>query len=815
MSIYNPTQATKVHNVAQIDTQDTASHTEPVKTWTDISKICAVVSIAAGIFYALFSIINLTINIPALNTALAISPTDRNITGTAIFTIIWVALFVGLIAHITSRRLTLKDGSANTLGPLESNPAPNSSRGASHSHSVKIAILGLILVLLVYHGIFYPGVITWGDWSTFINISAIKGWFPYPTVWSFSNLGFSNAVGSSFFPLEVVMGLGAHLGAPWWLIERIFFYIPAVVLCYLGPFLLLRFLNYSPWYCLIAGILFTVNPYALVLISGGQLTVGVGYALLPFFAILAIAYLRRPSIPRALGCGMVLGVQAWFDPREATLSIGVSIVVIAVLLLWKKRAILLPLLKPQTLIIPLSAFILQLQWILPTLIGAPPKLPASFAGSSSLSSLSFITLGDALGLFHPFWPKYIFPHVFVMPAIWITIPVIVGLLLLVPIWNKTIIPVALTIYLAFSVVLVGANLPFGSLNTWIFTHIPEMSAFRDPSVFFGPIALALAILIPTAIFSKQPSSELSQHKSVDWLGSANTKLILGIFFIILLVTSAFPALSGTLKHDLAPRTVPASYTALENFVEQHNGSILWIPAISRFANKQTLEHPSIGADKIPVNTKGNGTVNPGLIFVSPSLSWLLNTPRQSLNKYHIAYVVVRLDATSYGSAYPYPETLEQTLAVLKHFKHYQLGSRLRLYEVNAGANSPFTLDGPHKSAKNLKWASSTTDSYTVTVNNDTTNSSSNSLLVFWQHYNPQWTAVAGGVTLQHISVNGWANGFVLPTNTAKKVDITYSPQKGLDIGLDIEAIFLLLGLAIIIISGIISLSKTINSRRGI
>jgi len=52
------------------------------------------------------------------------------------------------------------------------------------------------------------------------------------------------------------------------------------------------------------------------------------------------------------------------------------------------------------------------------------------------------------------------------------------------------------------------------------------------------------------------------------------------------------------------------------------------------------------------------------------------------------------------------------------------------------------------------------------------------LVVFWQRYGPGWVAHgAGNITLRHVEVDGWANGFVEPkADRGVHIDIVYTPQ---------------------------------------
>jgi len=73
------------------------------------------------------------------------------------------------------------------------------------------------------------------------------------------------------------------------------------------------------------------------------------------------------------------------------------------------------------------------------------------------------------------------------------------------------------------------------------------------------------------------------------------------------------------------------------------------------------------------------------------------------------------------------------------------------------------------------------------------------LVVFWQRYDPGWVAHAGGgTTLHHVEVDGWANGFIVPsTDRDVPIAIAYTPQS-----LTVDGFFMVLaGLALLLAGG--------------
>jgi len=91
-----------------------------------------------------------------------------------------------------------------------------------------------------------------------------------------------------------------------------------------------------------------------------------------------------------------------------------------------------------------------------------------------------------------------------------------------------------------------------------------------------------------------------------------------------------------------------------------------------------------------------------------------------------------------------------------------------------------------------------------------TSGSGRKILVFWQDYDPGWVARLQGSPepLRHVIVDGWANGYLLPTNWSNAtLTIAYHGQRYLDIGL------LLLWLVVAIVVGTFSYNYFILEKR--
>lgn len=630
--------------------------------------------------------------------AMRAGPADHGPLGTGLFTLIWSGLAVGLVARILALRSKHGRPAESTarLGLVERMPDPISQPAGSASHEaprrwqgVLVAGLGLGAVLAIYHGIFGFGVITWGDWNYYLNSGAVRQMFPLPSFWAFSDLGHQNILGLPLAPIEVAMGLAARLGLPYSLIERLFFYFPAVLLSYLGCHILARKVGSGPVAAAIAGVFFAANPYAEQLFAGGQLTVGMGYALAPWTAWLGLRTWRRPTWRKAVAFGTLVGVQGWFDPREALLAVMSGGVVVVVLLLARPTLVRARLAPWPVLLGTGALAVTQLPWVLPALLAIRPALPGSYTTTSALQALSYMTLGDGLTIFHPFWPFFEHPaRIAGVAVLWIVVPAVACLALLT---RRTSLAVlgASAVYLVFAALTSGSNPPFGPLNLWLFSHVPGLDVFRDPSPYFGPAALAVSLLVGLTIGGpwhaprrEQIGKEHGADPAVDQLRTAAL-----VLFPALILVASFPALSGLLGDNLKPRSIPGYYVTLASFLRHTGGgSVLWIPDTSRFAVKSAV-NPSVSAWNLE-QLQGVG-FPPGI--GSPA-QWLSHTTLtgQILQRYGIRYIVVRTDPAPYSTlSISYLATRNAALADFKHLPHRVFGP-LDVYRVPRAPAAPFS-----------------------------------------------------------------------------------------------------------------------------
>lgn len=633
-------------------------------------------------------------------TVLHLRLSDRNGVGALLIDLIWLSLAVAVVDGVWRCRILTRssraldtntdcDQSGAAADATPSHALPNRSSQARKRGFRLPEAVGFLALLAVYHGVFLPGAITWGDWSYYINAGAVRRMFPIPSLWSSANLGKQNILGLPLAPVETLMGLTARIGIPYSMIERIFFYIPGAVLPYLGVVALLRALGARPGPSTLAGFVFAANPYALALIAGGQVTVGMGYALAPWVALVGLHLYRRGGLGRGALVGLLVGIQAWYDPREALLScMAASVVIAIVAVVYGRQA--LGRTRVRDLVAAVSVLLAsQLHWVLVATFAVQPALPSGYTAISWLRALSYMSLGDGLTIFHPFWPFYA-PRAVVhaVPAIWLVLPAVVAVALLYRPQSLSVISAG-AVYLVFAALVSGSTPPFGAVNAWLFAHMPGLDLFRDPSPYFGPGALAAAVLIGLGLAranaSVTPTTALGMPARGEW--HALLYGVAGVMLVGMSIVGSFPAASGRLRYNLAPRKVPGYDVALASYLKRHSsGSVLWLPYTSRFAAKRA-ENPTLSGWTL---SQMSGVFFP---HAGVPFSWLAHPDLvgRVLQRYGVRYVVLDASRPAYRSlSVPYGQTVRMERAAFSGLEHRSFGP-LTLYRVPSAPEAPFSL----------------------------------------------------------------------------------------------------------------------------
>ena len=154
---------------------------------------------------------------------------------------------------------------------------------------------GLVLIVLfVFKNWLLPVELSAGDWN-YKFPETIQSFTLYPYAWSPI---FSNTMGARVISVlalntyfSTISKILSSLHIPFVLIERIVWYWPFIALLLISPYILFRklFPGTSEKYAFLSSFIFSINTYSLMMVAGGQIGVGVGYALVPAILYFALA----------------------------------------------------------------------------------------------------------------------------------------------------------------------------------------------------------------------------------------------------------------------------------------------------------------------------------------------------------------------------------------------------------------------------------------------------------------------------------------------------------------------------------------------
>lgn len=349
--------------------------------------------------------------------------------------------------------------------------------------------LALVVVLLIGYGRFlWPAYSSSGDWA-FPNPTRsllFNGWLPL----------------FNWFDLNSYTGLAFHvLIDPLMSFLRVFFHLPAVGLMTIfyfwmpiglmssGMWRLAKELTKDHSVAFWASLVFTVNTYILTLLIGGHLNGAVAYGTIPWIIWSLQKVTVEPSVRRAAILSLWLTLQGVYEPRY--ILITTIIALFWLVTLWWQRQLTR---KGVFHLAVAGGFfgLLSLFWIYGALFVKGTALVSSdYTTEPWLRALSYANVLHASLLHHVWWPIH---DIAAKPnLIFLFLPLIsLGALfsrrwlkLSLPLWLLALVGIFLT---------KGANPPMGTVNIWIFLHLPGFSAFRDPAKFFSIIGFAYALL---------------------------------------------------------------------------------------------------------------------------------------------------------------------------------------------------------------------------------------------------------------------------------------------------------------------------------
>lgn len=383
--------------------------------------------------------------------------------------------------------------------------------------------------------------------------------FSIPQAWSFRGVGFGMYSVSTLWawPVDLLYGIGGRVGFSFAVLEWMLGIAPIFII---GFFAITKLMGHykigfpGKW---IGALFFLVNTYILLLIDGGQFSIGLAYAFLPL-AFLSSIRAFGPGYFRKMLYGLAVVILGALDIRFLAL-LGVLLVYYLVF----ERPRIGEVLKAGT--IAAAIFVgLNAYWILPLLFSQAATLPVNYTRVSQATFLGFTEFKHAVFLSQPNWYKNIFGVVQPVSKEFVLIPILAFLPVVVA-RNKRVyfwIAVGLTAIFLTK----GANPPLPQVYQWLYAHIPGFFVFRDSTKFFSLIALSYSLLL--AISTNMIIKAMPKLRAFVLLGLA--------VYLIFLIR---PVYLGKMTGVLARPVNFEEYSALAQIFKNDEdfGRVVWLP----------------------------------------------------------------------------------------------------------------------------------------------------------------------------------------------------------------------------------------------
>lgn len=654
-------------------------------------------------------------------------------------------------------------------------------------------------IFFIFHNWFTLNNLSYGDWS--YRFSESLGENPYiPYAWDpLFNQEFGN---NNIFllPLNTYFVNTARLvhtilGADWNIIERLFYFYPFLIISILSSYFLGRKLLNNSYYALLSSIIYTCNTYIILVVSGGQMGIGLAYAIAPLliysFRSTVDSIIEnkgwKKNIQRSLISGILFSIILIFDLRISYILTAIIFFYCAFLtifyikLITLKRFIYLLFL---VYILPFGvAFLIHSFWIVPYLIvGENPltELGQIYTSIGAVRFFSFAFFENSLSLLHPNYPENIFGKVYFMRAEFLLIPVIAfSFLIFSKRYDKKILFFS---FLAIAGIFLGkgANQPFGEFYIFLFSKIPFFQMFRDSTKWFIVIALSYSILIPFSL-----SVIAGRYKKLTYILSFGF-----VIFWIFTLRLVFTDVKGT----LIPVTIPQDYIRLKNILvhDKKYARTLWLPRSSKFGY-YSLTHPKVHfSDAFHVSS-------------ASSVFTFLNKEKSEtlLEEAAIKYVIVPYDSLGEiflkDRKYNPSEFQEfaSSAARISYLTPVSGFSKLKVFEVKSPRDHFFLAGSKEKDRVN--WKMVTPSEYLITVNNITTEDK----LVFSESYNKNWKLIYNDKEYNSFRYDSYFNSFEMPKKGAYTVKVFYKPQEFVNKFLVISLVVFLVNIIIIIVFSVL------------
>jgi hypothetical protein len=246
----------------------------------------------------------------------------------------------------------------------------------------------------------------------------------------------------------------------------------------------------------------------------------------------------------------------------------------------------------------------------------------------------------------------------------------------------------------------------------------------------------------------------------------------------LLFVVAWPPISEQLTATLKVNAVPSGISAVNSFIiHGKNGNSLWFPNFPSFALSGLPTHPTVAASNMTIT--------------QPISSWLnsKSTFFTTLRNSQISQVVESTNCSDYQGSEFNCQMVNSALTTYFGPHANLTSSGYKVFTVSRSNSYPFmttpvAAESKVDTSKEFETVSSI--KFNSTGSEILFNSKSHKkpyLLLFAQKYDEHWSAEINGITLTHLQVHGWENGFIIPSNNHREsILLKYSSQSAVNLG---------------------------------
>lgn len=636
------------------------------------------------------------------------------------------------------------------------------------------------IILYIYHPVYILPIVVGGDYISPLYMNYLGIEFPF-SIWD------------STFSLGMGIGPLLHYAPVNFLLSLIFSVTPIFAdrILWWGMFLLIGFgssyylaltilgRKFTIW---IAPLIFLLNTYILLILSGGQIAgIGLGYAVTPLLVVIfykiqtCLNQKGQYTLMYSLLYGCILTFQLLFDFRVAYMTL--MLLTILFLLFQFIHFNLNKLLQSFLFVFVIPGIITILFnsfWLIPTLIfrsNPIQELGSAYNSLEAVKFFSFAAFENSISLLHPYWPENIFGKVGFMRPEFLVIPILAfSSLLFIKNEKKerkiTILTLAL-IGLLGGFLAKGAHEPFGDVYLWAFDNIPGFVMFRDPTKWYLLVVISYTVLIPYTVSKTYDflKLKLKGQKYVPYLWL----LLFFVFWLFTIRQAVFGELGGTFE----PHSIPKEYKKLHQFLISQDKYFrtFWIPATQRFGFN-SKKHPAVsGRDLYHVTTASDVIKN-------------INT--NSLSEITVKYIIVPFDSEGEiflkdrkYNAQEYEHTIQQ-LERIPWLKRVEGFDRIAVFETqeyndhfwveNNDAQIQFSMLAPTKYVLNIK------------------NASAGGKIIFSENFDKNWVLRDGKHEIHSSVYSDRLNSFVLPRSGDYTAFVYYTPQDWVNRGLVISGV---------------------------